>query len=84
MDKLGKFKPNKIVIEREPEKQQEYDSLYMSYINGVHTLTRSEEQQIGFIITKRRGLKRLYCTDAWDRDYEDAKRIFEGNDSIEK
>lgn len=31
VDKLVKFKPTKIVIEREPEKQQTYDSLYTFY-----------------------------------------------------
>lgn len=84
VDKLVKFKPTIIVIEREPEKQQTYDSLYTSYLNGQHKLTRSEEQQIGFRLAKRMGLSRLYCTDAWGTDYEDVKKVIDGNDTIAK
>lgn len=82
--KLVKFNPTKIVIERRPEKQQTYDSLYTSYLNGKHKLTRSEEQQIGFRLAKRLGLKKLYCTDAWGTDYEDVKKVTDGNDTIAK
>lgn len=82
--KLAKFKPTKIVIEREPKRQQRYDSLYVSYVNGTHTLSGSEEQQIGFRLAKRLGLTKLYCTDAWGSDYEDVKKIVDGRDSIAK
>ncbi|MEX0983163.1 MAG: DUF5694 domain-containing protein [Bacteroidales bacterium] len=84
VDKLAIYKPTKIVIEREPEKQQTYDSLYTSYLNGEHKLTRSEEQQIGFRLAKRLGLNRLYCTDAWGTDYEDVKKVVDGDDTIAK
>lgn len=84
VDKLTKFKPTKIVIEREPEKQQTYDSLYTLYLNGKYKLTRSEDQQIGFRLAKRLNLKKLYCTDAWGTDYEDVKKIIDGNDTIAK
>lgn len=84
VDKLAKFKPTIIVIEREPEKQQKYDSLYTSYLNGEHKLTRSEEQQIGFRLAKNLSLNRLYCTDAWGTDYEDVKKVIDGNDTIAK
>jgi len=84
VDKLAKFKPTKIVIERQPEKQQIYDSLYASYLNGGHKLNRSEEQQIGFRLAKQLGLSRLYCADAWGTDYEDIKRVVDGNDTIAK
>ena len=84
VDKLAEFKPTKIVIEREPEYQKTYDSLYTSYLNGKHVLTRSEEQQIGFRLAKQMGLKKLYCTDAWGNDYEDVLKITDGNDTIAK
>jgi len=84
VDKLVKFKPTKIVIERQPEKQQTYDSLYISYLNGKHKLSGSEAQQIGFRLAKRLGLKQLYCTDAWGTDYEDVKKAVYGNDTIAK
>lgn len=82
VDKLMRFKPTKIVIEKGPEKQQIYDSLYISYLDGKHKLTRSEEQQIGFRLAKRLDFKKIYCTDAWGTDYEDLKRIAHGHDTI--
>lgn len=84
VDKLAKFKPTKIVIEREPEYQKKYDSLYQSYLKNNHKLSRSEDQQIGFRLAKRLGLKYLYCTDAWGEDYEDVKNLMDGKDSIER
>ena len=84
VDRLAEFNPTKIVIERQPKYQKTYDSLYTSYLNGEHKLTRSEEQQIGFRLAKQMGLKKLYCTDAWGNDYEDVKKITDGNDSIAK
>lgn len=82
--KLEKFKPTIIVIERRPEHQEKYDSLYTLYLEGKHELTRSEDQQIGFRLAKRLGLKKLHCADAWGSDYEDVKQLFEGADSIAK
>ncbi len=82
VSKLEKFKPTKIVIERRPELQKRFDSLYNSYLQGIHTLSRSEEQQIGFRLAKRLGLKTLYCTDAWGEDYQDVKQLFADKDSI--
>lgn len=84
VDKLAKFKPSKIVIEREPIFQNKYDSLYQSYLKNNHKLSRSEDQQIGFRLAKRLGLKHLYCTDAWGEDYEDVKNLMDGKDSIER
>lgn len=83
VDKLAKFKPTKIVIEREPGYQKMYDSLYQSYLNNNYKLGRSEEQQIGFRLAKRMGLKNLYCTDAWGEHYEDVNNLMDGKDSIE-
>jgi len=82
--KLEKFKPTIIVIERRPEYQEKYDSLYTHYLEGKHELTRSEDQQIGFRLAKRLMLEQLHCVDTWGADYEDVKQIFEGTDSIAK
>ncbi len=82
VDKLVKFKPTKIVIERQPSLQNKYDSLYQSYLNDKHKLTRAEDQQIGFRVARRLGLNRLYCTDAWGDDFEDVKDFIDGPDSI--
>ena len=83
VEKLLRFRPTKIVIEREPDFQNKYDSLYQAYLNNTHKLSRSEEQQIGFRVAKRLGLKHLYCTDAWGKDYDDVENLLEGKDSIE-
>ena len=82
VDKLARFNPTKIVIERQPSRQNEYDSLYQAYLNGQHKLTRNEEQQIGFRLAKRVGLKKVYCTDTWGADYTVVKDLIEGTDSI--
>jgi hypothetical protein len=84
VDKLEKFKPTVIVIESRPEFQEKYDSLYTAYLDGKHELARGEEQQIGFRLAKRLGLKQLHCADAWGADYEDVTQLFEGTDSIAK
>lgn len=82
--KLERFRPTIIVIEREPEFQEKYDSLYQSYLEGQHQLTRDEEQQIGFRLAKKLKLNRLYCADSWGADYEDVKQVLEGEDSVSK
>jgi len=84
VEKLMKFKPTKIVIERQPEKQQLFDSLYKSYLKGEHILNRSEEQQIGFRLAQKMGLSKLYCVDAWGQNFEDIKVVVDGVDAIAK
>jgi hypothetical protein len=76
------FKPTKIVIEREPQHQSTYDSLYQSYLDGKHILSRSEEQQIGFRLAKNLNLPQIYCVDAWGADYDDINQLFESSDTI--
>ena len=82
VDKLEKFKPTIIAIEREPENQAKYDSLYNAYLDGNHKLARNEEQQIGFRLAKRLGLKKLFCTDAWGIDYEYIDKAVYKDDTI--
>ncbi len=82
--KLADFKPTIIAIERIPEKQIEYDSIYDAYLKGEHKLARSEDQQIGFRLAKKMGLKKLHCVDEWGAKYPNIERIVYGNDSIAK
>ena len=84
VDKLEKFKPTIIVVERIAKHQDNYDSLYTDYLEGKHELARNEDQQIGFRLAKRLGLKQLHCADAWGADYEEVTQLFEGSDSIAK
>ncbi len=80
--RIAKFKPTIIVIERGPEKQEKYDSLYDQYLQGKYNLKRGEEEQIGFRVAKMMKLKTLYCVNAWGRDYEVLDSVLEGKDSI--
>jgi hypothetical protein len=83
VERIAKFKPTIIAIEREPGKQAKYDSLYSQYLQGNYKLRRGEEEQIGFRIAKLMKLKNLYCVDSWGKDYEMLNTVLEGNDSIE-
>ena len=83
VDKLAKFNPTNIVIEREPYKQKMYDSLYNAYLKGEHELARSEDQQIGFRLARQLGLKKVYCADESARYYQDVEAVLEGKDSLE-
>lgn len=80
--RIAKFKPTIIVIERDPEKQSKYDSLYYQYLLGKYNLGRDEVDQIGFRVAKMMKLKTLYCVNAWGRDYEVLDAVLEGKDSL--
>jgi len=81
--RIAKFKPTIIVIERDPDKQAKYDSLYNQYLLGKYNLVRDEVDQIGFRVAKMMKLKTLYCVNAWGRDYEVLDSVLEGKDSLE-
>ena len=81
-NRIAKFKPTIIVIERNPGEQSKYDSLYNQYLQGTYNLKRGEEEQIGFRIAKIMNLKRLNCVNAWGRDYEALDSVLEGKDSL--
>lgn len=81
--RIAKFKPTIIAIERDPEKQAKYDSLYNQYLLGNYNLGRDEIDQIGFRVAKLMHLKTLYCVNAWGQDYEVLSKVLEGKDSLE-
>ncbi len=83
VNRIAKFKPTIIVIERNPSEQVKFDSLYNQYLQGNYNLRRGEEEQIGFRVAKMMKLKTLYCVNAWGRDYEALDSVLEGKDSIE-
>jgi hypothetical protein len=82
VQKLTAFKPTIIAIERDPEKQNKYDSLYNAYLLDKHILSRNEEEQIGFRLARQVHLKKLYCVNAWGKDYESLVPLLEGKDSL--
>lgn len=60
---LKSFQPSKIAVERVPESAHHLDSLYRSYLNGKHTLGKSETQQLGFRLAKEFNHSRVYPID---------------------
>ncbi len=62
---LSEFSPTIIAIERHPSVQKRVDSLYQMYLNGKYELNRAEEEQIGFRLAKKLGIKKIYCVDEW-------------------
>lgn len=83
VDKLSAFKPTIIVIERQSNRQEEVDSLYNLYLQGKYILGRSEQEQIGFRLARKMGLKQLYCVDEWGKFYPEIERVVMGSDSME-
>ena len=66
---LKKYKPDEIFIEAKSYEQKSIDSLYQAYLRGIHTLSRSEVEQLGFRLAKELNIKRLNCVDTWGRMY---------------
>jgi hypothetical protein len=63
VEALTRFRPTKIAVEERPESVARLDSMYAAYRAGKHTLTRNEEQQLGFRIAHRLNHPRLYAID---------------------
>ncbi len=83
VQRIAKFKPTMIIIEREPTEQVKYDSLYDLYLQGSYKLSRFEDEQIGFRLAKMFNIRKLHCVDAWGKDYETISTVLEGKDSVE-
>jgi hypothetical protein len=81
--RIARISTTIIAIEQGPVKQAKYDSLYDKYIQGEYQLSRNEEEQIGFRLAKRLGLKKLYCVAGWGKDYEYLNSVLEEKDSVE-
>lgn len=68
---LARFKPDVILIEREPEEQPLVDSLYTAYRSGKLALTdlsygRAEQYQFGFALAKKLNHKQVFGTDYYE------------------
>ncbi|HUC82528.1 MAG TPA: DUF5694 domain-containing protein [Flavisolibacter sp.] len=68
---LARFKPDVILIEREPEEQPQVDSLYAAYRTGKLSLTdlsygRAEQYQFGFALAKALNHQRVFGTDYYE------------------
>lgn len=82
VERMARFAPTLIVIERQPGEQHAIDSLYAAYLAGRHQLGRGEEEQLGFRLAKRFHLGTLYCVDEWGRFTPNIDSLFNGTDSI--
>ncbi|RYZ23351.1 MAG: hypothetical protein EOO10_21090, partial [Chitinophagaceae bacterium] len=68
---LARFKPDVILIEREPEEQAQVDSLYNAYRSGKLAFTdlsygRAEQYQFGFALAKELNHQRVFGTDYYE------------------
>ena len=62
-ENLGRFQPTKIALEARPNYKPALDSMYAAYLNGTHSLTRNERQQLGFRLAKQFGHQQVYSID---------------------
>ena len=64
--RLKEFKPTKIAVEVEPEKDAELEERYQNYLNGSYQLRRNEVDQIGFRLARAMGHHKVYPVD-WNK-----------------
>ena len=62
LEVLKKFQPTKIAIEADPYGRRKQE--YADYLAGKHTLSRNENDQIGYRLAKELGHKAIYPVDA--------------------
>jgi len=70
VERLARFQPTKIAIERRPDRQAEIDQEYRAYLGAAFPLPGDEVYQLGFQLAKRLGHASIYCVDAWGRYYK--------------
>ena len=83
IEKLLKFKPTKIAIEKPPAMQSKVDSMYQQYLSGDYQLDRSEIDQIGFRLAKVMDIQKLFCVDEMGNFTENINNILKDQASDE-
>ena len=83
MEVLKRFQPTKIAIEADMYGKRPQE--YTDYLAGKHTLSRNENDQIGYRLAKEMGHKAIYPVDAdgdfpWKRVMNYAKGSGRGNE----
>ena len=76
---LARYRPTKILVEREPRVQPRLDSTYRAYVAGSYQLTRNEVDQVAFRLAKQMGHAGVWAIDhqmglAFDKAMEFAAR----------
>jgi hypothetical protein len=83
-NQIARYKPDMILIEREPNEQHTVDSLYQLYKNGKLQFNqlkygRAEEYQFGFTLAKKLGLSNIYGVNYYQgvstRLFKDGKNL---------
>jgi hypothetical protein len=75
-EKLLKFSPTVICIERTPETQNEIDKDYQNYLKGKQPEQQGEDILVGFAIGKKLGLERIYGIDhKLEYDYQSVMNL---------
>ncbi len=72
LSRLAAWKPTRIAVERNPERQGQLDSLFRLYPGGGVDTLRNEIYQIGFRLAKRLGLPGVNAIDADMRQLDSA------------
>lgn len=76
VERLKRFKPTKIVVECDLEKDAKTEEIYNQYLAGSYQLSKNETNQIGFRLAKESGLKKVYCVD-WSDFWDDPAISYE-------
>lgn len=83
VEKISRFKPTVIAIERSASMQQKTDSTFQLYLQGKYKLSRNEEEQIGFRLARKLGIRTLHCVDEMGNFTPKLDSIVFGKDSVE-
>ena len=62
-ERLAQFRPTKVAVEIPFGRDSTSNSLYRRYLQGGHSLDRTEMQQLGFRVARRASLPRIYGVD---------------------
>jgi len=77
---LARYKPTKILVEVLPEQEADLNARYRDYLEGRHTLSPDEVEQIGFRLAKKLNHERLHAVNDYN---ETGAKVLEG-DPFEK
>jgi hypothetical protein len=76
VENLKSFRPTKIVLECDLEKDAKTQEIYNQYLAGSYQLSKNETNQIGFRLAKELGHKKVYCVD-WSDFWDDPSINYE-------
>ena len=61
--RLARFRPTKVAVEIPSGRDSMSNALYRRFLQGTHTLDRTEMQQLGFRVARQAGLPRIFGVD---------------------